>query len=129
MEHLCKYPQGYRNATQLQLLDITIEHCQKDRLVDAHGGVFNAFKQNLLCTVTPELDIDCEIAWCKLCIIECKRCFILALFIVPQKKLILNTLQDTACLQYIYNLYGTTNRGHLKQTGVIVMYLTKAFDN
>ena len=42
---------------------------RKNRVGDAHGGVFIAFRRNLLCTETPELDTECEIVWCKLNII------------------------------------------------------------
>ena len=38
---------------------------QKDRVSDAHEGVFVAFKRDLLCTETPELGINCEIVWRK----------------------------------------------------------------
>ena len=41
----------------------------KDRVSDAHGGVFVAFKRDLLCTETLELDTNCDIVWCKLNII------------------------------------------------------------
>ena len=41
----------------------------KDRVSDAHGGVFVAFKRDSLCTETLKLDINCEIVWCKLNII------------------------------------------------------------
>ena len=43
---------------------------RKDRVGDAHGGVFIAFRWDLLCTETPELDTECEIVWCKLNIIH-----------------------------------------------------------
>ena len=38
---------------------------RKDR-DDGHGGVFIAFKRDLLCVATPEPNTDCEITWCKL---------------------------------------------------------------
>ena len=34
---------------------------RKDRVGDAHGGVFIAFRRDLLCTEIPELDTECEI--------------------------------------------------------------------
>ena len=43
---------------------------RKDRVDDAHGGVFIAFRRDLLCTETPELDTECEIVWCKLNILN-----------------------------------------------------------
>ena len=42
---------------------------RKDKASDAHGGVYIAFKRDLLCTETPELDTNCEIVWCKFNII------------------------------------------------------------
>ena len=47
-----------------------------DRVGDAHGGVFNAFRRDLLCMETPELDTDCEIICCKLNIIGCKTLYL-----------------------------------------------------
>ena len=49
---------------------------RKDRASDAHGGVFIAFKRDLLCTETPELDTNCEIVWCKLNIIGCSTLYL-----------------------------------------------------
>ena len=49
---------------------------QKDRASDAHGGVFIAFKRDLLCTENPELDINCEIVWCKMNIIGCRTLYL-----------------------------------------------------
>ena len=43
---------------------------------DAHGGVFIAFKRDLLCTETPELDTNCEIVWCKMNIIGCRTLYL-----------------------------------------------------
>ena len=47
-----------------------------DRVGDAHGGVFNAFRRDLLCMETLELDTDCEIICCKLNIIGCKTLYL-----------------------------------------------------
>ena len=55
---------------------------RKDRASDAHGGVFIAFKRDLLCTETPELDTNCEIVWCKLKLLDVGHCT-LVLFIAP----------------------------------------------
>ena len=55
----------------------------KDRASDAHCGVFIAFKHDLLCTETPELDTNCEIVWCKMNIIGCRKLYTLVLFIRP----------------------------------------------
>ena len=49
---------------------------RKDRASDAHGGVFIAFKCDLLCTETPELDTNCEIVWCKMNIIGCRTLYL-----------------------------------------------------
>ena len=49
---------------------------RKDRVGDAHGGVFIAFRRDLLCTETPELDTECEIVWCKLNIIGCRTLYL-----------------------------------------------------
>ena len=49
---------------------------RKDRASDAHGGVFIAFKCDLLCTATPELDTNCEIVWCKMNIIGCRTLYL-----------------------------------------------------
>ena len=49
---------------------------RKDREGDAHGGVFIAFRRDLLCTETPELDTECEIVWCELNIIGCRTLFL-----------------------------------------------------
>ena len=45
---------------------------RKDRVDDAHSGVFIAFRRDLLCTETLELGTECEIVWCKLNIIGCR---------------------------------------------------------
>ena len=44
---------------------------RKDRASD----VFIAFKCDLLCTETPELDTKCEIVWCKMNIIGCRTLY------------------------------------------------------
>ena len=49
---------------------------RKDRVGDAHGGVFIAFRRDLLCTETPELDTKCEVILCKLNIIGCRTLFL-----------------------------------------------------
>ena len=49
---------------------------RKDRASDAHGGVFIAFKRDLLCTETPELDTNCKIVWCKMNIIGCRTLYL-----------------------------------------------------
>ena len=36
---------------------------RKDR-PDGHGGVFVAFKKDLLCIEATELDSNCELVWC-----------------------------------------------------------------
>ena len=49
---------------------------RRERASDAHGGVFIAFKRDLLCTETPELDTNCEIVWCKFNIIGCRTLYL-----------------------------------------------------
>ena len=58
---------------------------RKDRASDAHGGVFIAFKDDLLCTETPELDTNCEIIWCKLNIIGCRTLNLGSFYRPPDK--------------------------------------------
>ena len=52
-----------------------IDAIRKDRVGDAHGGVFFAFMRVLLCTETPELDTKCELIWCNLNIIGCRTLY------------------------------------------------------
>ena len=59
---------------------------RKDRVGDAHGGVFIAFRRDLLCTETPELDTDCEIIWCKLNIIVCRTLYLGSFYRPPNQK-------------------------------------------
>ena len=50
---------------------------RKDRVGDSHGGgVFIAFRRDLLCTESPELDANCEIIWCKLNILGCRTLYL-----------------------------------------------------
>ena len=58
----------------------------KDRVGDAHGGVFIAFRRDLLCIETPELDTDCEIIWCKLNIIGCRTLYLGSFYRPPNQK-------------------------------------------
>ena len=58
---------------------------RKDRASDAHGVVFIAFKHDLLCTETPELDTNCEIVWCKLNIIGCRALYLGSFYRPPDK--------------------------------------------
>ena len=39
---------------------------RRDRATDPHGGVFVAFKKDLIATRQPELETGCEIIWCTL---------------------------------------------------------------
>ena len=59
---------------------------RKDRVGDAHGGVFIAFRRDLLCTETPELDTECEIVWCKLNIIGCRTLYLGSFYRPPNRK-------------------------------------------
>ena len=58
---------------------------RKDRASDAHGGVFIAFKRDLLCTETPELDTNCKKVWCKLNIIGCRTLYLGSFYRPPDK--------------------------------------------
>ena len=44
-----------------EIFSETFDAVRKDRANDAHGGVFIAFKCDLLCTATQELDTNCKI--------------------------------------------------------------------
>ena len=58
---------------------------RKDRVGDAHVGVFIAFRRDLLCTETPELDTKCEIIWCKLNIIGCRTLYLGSFYRPPNR--------------------------------------------
>ena len=58
---------------------------RKDGVGDAHGGVFIAFRRDLLCTETPELDTKCEIIWCKLNIIGCRTLYLGSFYCPPSR--------------------------------------------
>ena len=49
---------------------------RKDRVRDAHGGVFVCFKKDLVCFEVPELETDCELVWVKLQIVGCKTLYL-----------------------------------------------------
>ena len=49
---------------------------RKDRVGDAHGGVFVCFKKDLICTEVTELETECELVWVKLQIIGCKTLYL-----------------------------------------------------
>ena len=66
---------------------------RKYRASDAHGGVFIAFKRDLLCTETPELDTNCEIVWCKMNIFGCRTLY-LGSFYRPLTRLIMIILRS-----------------------------------
>ena len=57
----------------------------KDRVSDAHGGVFVAFKRDLLCTETRKLDTNCEIVWCKLNTIGSSTLYLGSFYRPPDK--------------------------------------------
>ena len=58
---------------------------RKDRLGDSHGGgVFIAFRRDLLCTESPEQDANCEIIWCKLNIIGCRTLYLGSFYRPPR---------------------------------------------
>ena len=53
---------------------------------DAHAGVFIAFRRDLLCTETPELDTECELVWCKLNIIGGRALYLGSFYLPPNRK-------------------------------------------
>ena len=59
---------------------------RKDRVDDAHGGIFIAFRRDLLFTETPELDTECEIDCCKLNIIGCRTLYLRSFYRPPNHK-------------------------------------------
>ena len=61
---------------------------------DAHGGVFTAFKRDLLCRETQELDTNCEIVRCKTNIFGCS-----SFYRPPDKRSIMITLRS---LNHLY---------------------------
>ena len=65
----------------------------KDRASDAHGCVFIAFKRDLFCTETMELDTNCEIVWCKSNIIGCRTLYLWS-FYRHMTSLIMNILRS-----------------------------------
>ena len=70
---------------------------RKDRASDAHGGVFIAFRRDLLCTEAPELPTKCEIIWCKLNIIGCRTLYLGSFYRPPRfptQELELKYLED-----------------------------------
>ena len=52
------------NIKNSEIFQEPFDAIRKDRVGDALGGVFIAFKRDLLCTETQELDTHCEIVWC-----------------------------------------------------------------
>ena len=75
----------------LEIFPDSFDAVRKDRASDAHCGVFIAFKRDLLCTETPELDINCKIVWCKLNIIGCRTLY-LGSFYRPLTRLTMSIL-------------------------------------
>ena len=66
-------------APEIKNLEIFPDSCDaawKEVASDAHGGVFIAFKRDLLCSETLELDTNCEIVQCKLTIIGCRTLYL-----------------------------------------------------
>ena len=66
---------------------LSFDAVRKDRASDADGGVFIAFKRDLLCTETPELDTNCEIVWCKLNIIGFRTLYLAWFLLSPMSVL------------------------------------------
>ena len=70
----------------LDIFPDSFDAIRKDRVGDAHGGVFIAFRRDLLCMETPELDTECEIIWCKLNIIGCRTLYLGSFYRPPNRK-------------------------------------------
>ena len=73
---------GIKNS---EIFPESLDAVQKDRVSDAHGGVFVAFKYDLLCTETPVLSTKCEIVWCKLNIIGSRTLYLGSFYRPPDK--------------------------------------------
>lgn len=58
---------------------------RKDRVGDAHGGVFLAFRKDLLCVETPELITGSEMTWAKLEVVGCKTLHLCSFYRPPDK--------------------------------------------
>ena len=58
---------------------------RKDNVIDVHGGVFVAFKRDLLCTETPELYTNCGVVWCKLNMIGGRTLYLGSFYRSPDK--------------------------------------------
>ena len=70
---------------KLRNLPRIFDAVEKDRVSDAHGGVFVALKRDLLCTEAPELDTNCEIVWCKLNIFGSRTLYLGPFYRPPDK--------------------------------------------
>ena len=69
----------------LEIFPDSFDAIRKDRVGDSHGGgVFIAFRRDLLCTESPELDANCEIIWCKLNIIGCRTLYLGSFYRPPR---------------------------------------------
>ena len=55
-----------RDIANSEIFPEGFDAVRKDRVGDAHGGVFVCFKKDLICTEVPELEMDCELVWVKL---------------------------------------------------------------
>ena len=59
---------------------------RKDRAGDSQGGgVYIAYRRDLLCTETPELDAKYEVVWCKLDIIGCRTLYLGSFYRPPKR--------------------------------------------
>ena len=73
------------NIKNSEIFPDSFDAIWKDRVGDAHGGVFIAFMCDLLCTETPELDTKCEVIWCKLNIIGCRTLYLGSFYRPPNR--------------------------------------------
>ena len=67
----------------LEIFPDSFDAVRRDRASDAHGGVYIAFKRELLCTETQDLDTNCEIVQCKLNIIGCRTLYFGSFYCPP----------------------------------------------
>ena len=64
----------------------SFEAIWKDRAGDSQGGgVFIAYRRDLLCTETQKLDARCEVVWCKWNIIGCRTLYLGSFYRPPKR--------------------------------------------
>ena len=66
-------------------INSSFDALRKERAGDAHGGVFIAYRRDLLCTATREFDTECKIVWCKLNILGCRTLYLRSFYRPPYR--------------------------------------------